>query len=116
MVRVYLSPTASAFIKAGLLFAEVLIGLFNILSYPIRNISFMAYFAFTSAVSVGLGLYFKGDVSVILGMIATVIIVSASVIVLTNVLYNYLKKKVSPRIAVLFNSPFGIPTNRYYKF
>ena len=116
MVRVYLSPAASTLVKAGLLLAEMLIVLFNILSYPIRKISFRAYLAITAVVSVVLRLYLKNNVAAFLGALTTVIIVSAVVIILTNTLYNYLKKKLSPKIAVLFNSPFGIPTNRYYKF
>lgn len=114
MTRMYLSPTATLFAKIGLIVVECLIGLYNLITYPIRKISLKAYILFVIAAG---GFYAAGDrfgleISLVTMIIAVVMFTVA--IVVSKLIYHYLNKKVSPKVALLINSPLGIPLNRFY--
>lgn len=114
MTRMYLSPTASTFAKIGLVFVECLIGLYNLITYPIRKISLKAYIflVITAAGFYAISGHFGLEISLSMIIIAATVFTVA--IIASKLIYNYLSKKVSPKIALLINSPLGIPLNRFY--
>lgn len=114
MTRKCLSPTATVFAKIGLFFIEVLIELFNLISYPVRKISLQAY-SVLSLICGGLLVHFiySGQTREFNCLFLS-FVVGTVFILLVNRLYKYLNKKVMPRVAYLFNSPLGIPTNKFY--
>lgn len=115
MTRIYLSPTATFFAKVGLIFIEFLIGLYNLITYPIRKITIKRYcglLLFASA------FYVVGNflgLKLTLEALALTAIMLAVAIIITRMFYKYLKNKVSPKIAFLISSPMGIPLNKFYK-
>lgn len=115
MTRMYLSPTASIFAKIGLLFVECLIGLYNLITFPIRKITFKAFSCILVAFGVFYAAAFRTELmDHLFGFIAVLGIFVISIFV-TKIIYKYLNKKVSPKVAYLMNSPLGIPLNRYHK-
>lgn len=115
MTRIYLSPTATFFAKIGLIFVECLIGLFNLITYPIRKIKIKAYcfLAIFAGVFYAAGNHFGLEIDSTSLIIAFAVFTVA--IIASKVIYKYLKNKVSPKVAILINSPLGIPLNRFYK-
>lgn len=114
MTRMYLSPTASTFAKIGLIFVECLIGLFNLITYPIRKITFKTYGAMLllAGALYAISLYFGLEVNLTL-LVGFFALFTASIF-LFRAIHKFLSKKVSPRVALLINSPLGIPRNKYY--
>lgn len=115
MTRIYLSPTASAFAKIGLFFVECLIGLYNLITFPIRKITLKVYSVIFISTSIlcAISVYFNSQINtaVIIGALA---LFTVSIFI-TRAIYKYLNKKVSPRVAFLMNSPLGIPLNKFYR-
>ena len=115
MVRVYLSPTATTFAKIGLVIAEILIDLFNLVSWPIRKVNAKAYMIIAALLGILYVVAFHADLrahlvgfSVVLGMFAVSIFTCRA-------LHKYFKSYLSPKIAEMINSPLGIRTNRFHK-
>lgn len=115
MTRMYLSPTATFFAKAGLFFVECLIGLYNLITYPIRKITIKAYLALLlfAAGSYFVGNYFGYNLDLVATIAALVVFTIA--IYVSKMLHKYFKNKVSPKVAFLLSSPLGIPLNKFYK-
>lgn len=115
MTRMYLAPTTTTFVKVCLVFLECLIEFYNLITLPIRKMTFKAYTAITLISGVLHGIMFSGglhDTLVAVGVIAGFL---AATIFVTRFVYKVLKKKVSKKLAYLINCPFGIPLNRFYK-
>lgn len=114
MTRMYLSPTATFFAKIGLFFIECLIELYSLITYPFRKLTLKKYscIVFISCAFYVISCYLGLKLNVV-NLIVSVI--AFTIITITSKLfYNYLKKKVCPRIAYLINSPMGIPLNKFY--
>ena len=115
MNRMYLSPTASIFSKICLSFVEVLIGLYNLITFPIRKITLKTYSIILLISGVLYTAVFYAEFKVhLLPFVATLAIFTIGIFTAKSV-YNILRKKVSPRVAYLINSPLGIPVNKYSK-
>lgn len=114
MTRMYLSPTATIFAKIGLLVVELIIGLFNVITYPIRKISLKTYGLIVLAVGVCYPVIFPVEIKAY--AVALVIWTIAFTIGLFTIraIHKVLNKKVSPRVAMMINSPLGIQLNRFY--
>lgn len=114
MTRMYFSPTASTFARIGLIFVECLIGLYNLITFPIRKITFKAYCVviLISGLLYAVNVHFNMRSN--LGLFIFALGLFTASIFVTRAIYNYLSKKVSPRVAMLINSPLGIPRNRFY--
>lgn len=115
MTRMYLTPTTTTFVKVCLLFIECFIGLYNLVTLPIRKMTFKAY-ACVSLISgvlhaIVFGVNLKDQ---LIAFVVTACLLAA-IIFTTRFLYKVLKKKVSPKVAYLINSPMGIPLNRFYE-
>ena len=115
MTRMYLTPTTTAFVKVCLVFIECLIELYNLVTLPIRKITFKAYICVSLITGTLHGIMFGANLKD--QLIAFVIIAGAlaATIFTTRFVYKVLKKKVSKKLAYLINSPFGIQLNRFYK-
>ena len=114
MTRMYLSPTATAFAKIGLLFIQLMIGLFNVVTYPMRKITLKTYVFLLLAIGVGYPVVFSVDFktyALAYGISAGIL---TAALIATRIIYKVLNKKVSPRVAFMFNSPLGIQLNRFY--
>lgn len=115
MIRVYLSPTATTFAKIGLIFAEFLIGLFNLASWPIRIIKWKTYMFVTALLGILYVVAFYGDIKThLVGFVAVLGILGVSTIAF-RALHKYFQNYLSPKIAEMINSPLGIRTNRFHK-
>lgn len=114
MSRMYLSPTATTFVKIALCFVECFIGLYNLITYPIRKINIRAYCLISALICVIylVNSYLKLEPN-LFELIITLVAFTVSIIFI-RMLYNLLNKKVSPRVAMLINSPLGIPLNKFY--
>lgn len=115
MARKYLSPTATIFVKILLAFAEALIGLFNLISFPVRALK-VKHHLLLAAVWLGCFVFKFWPIQAnhALWLIAGYATWTLFTVAL-HLLHHYLNKKLSPKIAMLFNSPMGIPLNRFYK-
>ena len=115
MTRIYLSPAASTFAKIGLVMVEILIGLYNLVTYPVRTMTFKAYcFSVTTTTALYM-LIFHADLMKYLTYFVLGFCIFTANIFITKAIHKVLKKKVSPRVALLINSPLGIPRNRFYE-
>ena len=114
MTRMYLSPTASVFVKVGLILIECLIGLYNLITFPIRMITLKAYGIILIGTSILYTILFYNSILSHLWAFGVVFGVFTAAIVLSKLFYKLLNKKVAPRIAYLINSPLGIQMNRYH--
>ena len=115
MTRKYLSPTASAFARAGLLLIECLIGLYNLITFPIRKIGLKSYLITTC---IGCAIYagcFYADLQKYLALFILSWIGFTAIIIVSKLLHKALNKKVLPKVAYLINSPLGIPLNKFYR-
>ena len=110
MTRIYLSPTATFFVKCALILVEGLIGLYNLFSYPIRKITIKRYCKLMLLTGV-----FCAAGSQNAKIFVFVAIALAMAVITTRLLHKHLKTKVSPKIAYLISSPMGIPLNKFYK-
>ena len=115
MTRMYLAPTTTTFVKVCLIFIECFIELYNLLTLPIRKMTFKAYLCASLISGVLHGIIFDTGLKDHLIALAVVMGLYAAIIFVTRFIYKLLKKKVSKKIAYLINSPMGIPLNRFYK-
>ena len=115
MTRMYLAPSTTTFVKVCLVFVECFIELFNLITLPLRKMSFKAYICVSLISGVLHGITFGFNLKDQLVAIIVVMGVLAAAIFTTRFVYKILKKKVSPKVAYLINSPMGIPLNRFYK-
>lgn len=115
MTRMYLSPTATAIAKVFLVFAEFLIGLYNIVSFPIRKVTFKAFCRISLGACAAYALVYRAELTSYLYALGAALVLFAASIILSRLLYNVLKKKVSKKVAYLLNSPLSIPLNRFYR-
>lgn len=115
MVRVYLSPTATTFAKIGLVFAEIFIGLFNLVSWPLRKISKKAYVFIVTLFGILYVVAFHADLEAHLVGFAVVLGMFTVSIFTCRALHKYFKNYLSPKFAEMINSPLGIRTNRFHK-
>ena len=114
MTRMYLSPTATTFAKIGLLFIQLMIGLFNVVTYPIRKITLKAYAFLVLAIGAGYPVVFSVDLNTYALVFGISVGIFTAALIATRIIYKVLNKKVSPRVAFMFNSPLGIQLNRFY--
>lgn len=115
MTRMYLAPSTTTFVKVCLLFIECFIELYNLITLPLRKMTFKAYIC-VSLISTALhGIMFGTGLKDLLIALVVIMGVLAATIFTTRFVYKVLKKKVSPKVAHLINSPMGIPLNRFYK-
>lgn len=115
MTRMYLAPTTTTFVKVCLLFIECFIELYNLITLPLRKMTFKAYVC-VALVSTALhGIMVGAGLKDLLIAFVVALGLLAATIFTTRFIYKVLKKKVSKRIAYLINSPMGIPLNRFYK-
>lgn len=115
MTRMYLSPTASILVKIGLFFVECIIGLYNLITFPIRKITLKAYGYILLIAGAFYTAAFHSDLKVYFVLFLVVLGAFAASILIFKLIYNILRKKVSPRVAYLMNSPLGIPLNRFHR-
>lgn len=115
MTRVYLSPTATLFAKIGLLIIECLIGLYNIVTFPIRKITLKAYSFIILGSGVLYAISYFSDPKIHLVAFLAVLFVFSVAVVSCKAIYNILNDGIGNKIAYMINSPCGIETNRFYK-
>lgn len=114
MTRMYLSPTATVFAKIGLLMIEALIGLFNLIMFPIRKINLKSYGIFMLIYSFLYVFLFNSNLEKHLMTCVVLFAIFSISIIVTKILYKLLNKKIMPRIAYMLHSPLGIKLNRFY--
>lgn len=115
MTRMYLAPTTTTFVKVCLIFIECFIELFNLITLPLRKMTFKAYLYVSLIAGVFYGIMNgAGLQDFLIAVVATMGLLAATIFT-TRFVYKVLKKKVSPKVAYLINSPMGIPLNRFYK-
>lgn len=114
MTRKYLSPAATAGAKIGLILIECLIGLFNLVSFPIRKISFKGYMVISAAIGVFYVVKFHATLMAHLSVLGFVFVGFAAGVFGVKLIHKLLNKKVAPKVAFMINSPLGIPLNRYH--
>lgn len=114
MTRMYLSPAATTFAKIGLLIIQLMIGLFNVITFPIRKITLKAYALLLAAVGLCYPVIFQVEMNVYIPAFAISVGILAVGLIAIRVIYKVLNKKVSPKVAYMFNSPLGIRLNRFY--
>lgn len=115
MTRMYLSPAATTLVKILLAFVECLVGLYNFITYPIRKVTFKAYFCISLIACALYAAMYHSELTEHLIVLGSVLGIFAASILATRLVYTVLKKKVSKKVAYLFNSPLCIPLNRFYK-
>lgn len=114
MTRKYLSPAATTSAKIGLILIECLIGLFNLISFPIRKISFKGYLVVSAAIGVFYVYHFHASLVTHLPILVFVVFGFAAGLFGIKLIHKLLNKKVAPKVAFMINSPLGIPLNRYH--
>lgn len=114
MTRMYLSPTATVFAKIGLVFVQILMGLCSAITFPIRKITLKAYGLILVVAGAAYTVCFHADLKAHLTALMAVFGLLAVSIVLTRLVHKILTNKVGPRVAVMINSPLGIPLKKYY--
>lgn len=115
MTRMYLAPTTTTFVKVCLLFIECFIELYNLITLPLRKMTFKAYICIALISTALHGIMFDTGLKDLLIAFTVIMSVLAATIFTARFVYKLLKKKVSPKVAYLLNSPMGIPLNRFYK-
>lgn len=115
MTRMYLAPSTTAFVKVCLLFIECFIELFNLITLPIRKMTFKAYICVSLIATALHSTMFGAGLKDLLIALVVIMGLLAATIFTTRFIYQVLKKKVSKKIAYLINTPMGIPLNRFYK-
>ena len=115
MTRMYLAPTTTTFVKVCLVFIECLIEFYNLITLPIRKMTFKAYLGVSLITGVLHGIMFGANLKDLLISLFVIAGFLAATIFVTRFVYKVLKKKVSKKLAYLINCPFGIPLNRFYK-
>ena len=115
MTRMYLAPTTTTLVKVCLVFIECFIELYNLITLPIRKMTFKAYLCVSFLLGVLHGITSGAGLKEQLIAFVVVMGLLAVTIFATRFIYKVLKKKVSPKVAYLINSPMGIPLNRFYE-
>lgn len=110
----YLSPTATVFAKIGLVLVQCLMGLCSIVTFPVRKITLKAYGLILVVSSIFYGALFHSDPMAHLVALVAGFGLLAVGIVVCKLIHKILTQKVSPKVALLVNSPMGIPLNKYY--
>lgn len=114
MTRMCLSPAATTCVKFVLILIECLIGLFNLISSPIRMINAKFYVFIVAAFSAFYAYMFHDNLMVYMYAYIIAVIGFAISVYGMKVLYKILNKNIGPKIALMVNSPFGIRLNRHY--
>lgn len=114
MTRMYLSPTATVFAKIGLVFVQFFMGIFDAVTFPIRMITLKTYGIIMVIAGAFYVAIFHRDLQSHLIAMAVAFGLLAASIVFTKMAHKFLTKKVSPRVALMVNSPLGIPLKKYY--
>lgn len=114
MTRMYLSPTATVFAKIGLLFIELIIGIFNLAVFPIRKIGLKAYALIMLVSGAGYAVQFHNNLTAHLAVLLIGFVLLAAFILAVKGLHKLINNKISPKVAMMVNAPLGIRRNKYY--
>lgn len=115
MTRMYLTPITTTFVKVCLIIIECFIELFNLITLPLRKMTFKTYIGISLISGAFRGLMLGGGLENLFVSLALMLVLYAAVIFTACLVYKILKKKISPKIACLINTPMGIPLNRFYE-